>query len=112
MLADGSRTPFIRLPVLLFTVPDRLAGKNIPAIRNSPSLNQLHDALGTLLWFVCGGVSVFLQVFDDQLLVAVEPTGQAYEQDLQSVHRPMLPNVLLIRVSAAGHPDRRSLHQP
>ena len=33
-------------------LPDRFPRKNIPAIRNSPSLNQLHTALGTLLWFV------------------------------------------------------------
>ena len=35
---------------------------------------------------------LFLEVFDDELLVAVEPTGQADEQELQSVHRPILPN--------------------
>lgn len=32
-----------------------------------------------------------LEVFDDELLVAVEPTGQADKQELQSVHRPILP---------------------
>ena len=37
-------------------------------------------------------LDLLLEVFDDKLLVTVEPTGQADKHELQSVHRPILPN--------------------
>jgi hypothetical protein len=33
-----------------------------------------------------------LEVFDDELLVAIEPTADAEEQELERVHRLILPN--------------------
>jgi hypothetical protein len=47
-----------RLIGILFTLPDRLRGKNIPASRNSPSRKQLHAALGTFLRLVLSHAKV------------------------------------------------------
>lgn len=48
---------------------------------------------------------LLLEVFNDELLLAVEPTSQADEHELQSVHRPIPAQPpLLTRVSAGNSP--------
>jgi hypothetical protein len=37
-------------------------------------------------------LDLFLEVFDNELLVTIQPARKADEQELQRVHRPILPN--------------------
>ena len=69
--------------------------------RQSPAL--LIGESGPFVQLLLEDLHLLLEVFDDQLLVAIEPTGQANEQELQSVHRPILPKCFCSFESRLAH---------